>query len=99
MLLSEGDADDGDEQQDTENEMHQAGPQAAEDDPNEVQRDANAADGAIRVFHLRSEGPEAQQTDLKSLQRYGNADDRDGQGQASREITDGGLQASEEPPQ
>ena len=99
MLLGERNANDGDEQQYTEEKEHQAGPETAKDNPYQVQRDANAADGTICIFHLRPERPEAQQTDLESLQRHGNTDDRDGQGQASREITDGGLQAPEEPPQ
>lgn len=75
MLLGEGDADDGDEEQRTKEEVHQAGPQASEDDPNQIQRDADAADGAIRVFYLRTERPKTQQTYLKSLQRHGNTDD------------------------
>ena len=49
MLFGEGDADDGDEEQCSEKEVHQAGPQASEDDPKDV---CNVFNELQRIFNL-----------------------------------------------
>ena len=75
MLATEGDTNDGDAKQNAEEDMHQARPQSATNNPNDVQGNADAANGTFAVFHLGSEGPQTEQTQLEGLQCYGNTDD------------------------
>ena len=99
MLLGKGDADDGDEEQHAEEDVHEACPQPTEDNPKNVERKADAAHWALRFPHLRTKRPQTQQTYLEGLQRHGDADDGDCHGQASREIADGSFETPEDPPQ
>lgn len=99
MLTGKGNADDGDEQENAEKDVHQPGPQTTENNPKDVQRDADATRGRLRVLHLCTERPQTEQTDLEGLQGYGNADNRDGHCQTSGKITYGSFETTEEPPQ
>ena len=99
MLPGKGDADDGDEEQHAEEEVHEACPQPAEDNPKNVERKTDAARRALRLPHLCAKRPQTQQTYLEGLQRHRNADDGDGHSQTSCEIADGCFETAEEPPQ
>ena len=57
MLLGKRNTDDRDKEQDSEEDVHETRPQTAEDDPEDIQRDTNATDGAIRILHLSPERP------------------------------------------
>lgn len=59
MLLSEGDADDGDIKKDAEDDVAEPCPQTTEDEPKDVQGDADATRWAVRLLHRRTERPEA----------------------------------------
>ena len=63
--------------------------------PVDVERNANAAGGAISVSHLSAKRPQAQQSNLERLQRYRNSDNGDSHCQTSREITDGSFESTE----
>ena len=78
MLTGKRDADDGDEQEDAEKDVHQPGPQATENNPKDVQRNADATRGRFRILDLCTERPETEQADFEGLQSHGDADNRDG---------------------
>ena len=81
MLASEGDTNDGDAEQNAEEDVHQARPQSATNNPNDVQGNADAANGTFAVFHLRSEGPQTEQAQFEGLQGHWNTDDGNSHGQ------------------
>ena len=98
VLLSPRDPDDCDAEQQAAEEVAEAGPEAAEDQPQQVERDADAAVGRVGVRHCGTERPKAQQTDLERLQRPRDTDDGAGQRKAAREVADGGFEATENQP-
>ena len=57
MLLGKRNTDDGDKQQGSEENVHEACPQATEDDPEDVQRDTDATYRTIRILHLSPKRP------------------------------------------
>ena len=99
MLLTPGNTNDGDAQDYSEEHMTYPSPQAPEDEPQDVQRNAQTAGRKFILRHLGTERPQAQQADLEYLQRPGNAHNRHSQRQRAGEITDGCLQSTEDQPQ
>ena len=81
VLATEGDTDDGDAKQNAEEDVHQACPQSATNDPDDIQGDADAAYRTFAFFHLGAERPQAEQTQLECLQCHGNTDDGNCHGQ------------------
>ena len=81
MLATEGDTNDGDAKQNAEEDVHQACPQSATNNPNDVQGNADAASGTFAVFDLGSEGPQTEQTQFEGLQGHWNTDDGNCHGQ------------------
>ena len=81
MLASEGDTNDGDAKQNAEEDVHQARPQSTTNNPNDVQWNADAANGTFTIFHLRSEGPQTEQAEFEGLQCHWNTDDGNSHGQ------------------
>ena len=98
VLLAKGDANNDDVEQYAEDDMHQAGKEASADKPDDVERNADAARGARGASNFRAEGEEAEKANLEGLPCYGNADDGACHCQTACEITDGGFEASEDPP-
>ena len=98
MLLAERDANDDDVEQYAEYDMHQAGKETSADKPDDVERDADAACGARGASNFRTKGEEAEKANLEGLPCYGNADDGACHSQTACEVTDGGFEASEDPP-
>ena len=74
-------------------------PQSTEDNPNDIKGYCEAPESIVGVMHLSPERPQTKQSELESL--YSDRDANDGQchGKTPREITDGSLQSTEEPPQ
>ena len=99
LLTGKRDADDGDEQEDAEKDVHHPGPQATENNPKDVQRNADATRGRFRILDLCTERPETEQADFEGLQSHGDADNRDSHCQTAGEIANGGFETTEEPPQ
>lgn len=99
MLFGKWDADDSNKKQHPEENMHQKSKKTTENNPNNIERQANAPDWALRITHFRAERPKAEQPDLKRLQSHRNTDDRTRYSQTSRKITDSCFESTEEPPQ
>ena len=57
MLFSERNADDGDAEQQTEEDMTEPCPQTTEDNPEYVQRNADTTGGAACLLHLCTKRP------------------------------------------
>ena len=98
MLLAEGNADDDDVEQNTKDNVHQAGEESSADKPNDIEGDADAAWGRGCASNIRTEGEEAEETNLEGLQGDRYADDGNCHRQTACEVTDGGFEATEDPP-
>ena len=98
MLFAKRNADDRHAQQKTEDDVTDPCPQTTENEPEQIERNADATWRTIGLLDLGTERPQAEQADLKRLQRNRNADDGETHGNAAREITNGCFQAAEYPP-
>ena len=98
MLASEGDTNDGDAKQNAEENVHQACPQSATNNPNDVQGNADAANGTFTIFHLGSEGPQTEQAEFEGLQGHWPSDDGNRHGQRTSKVTNGSFESATDPP-
>lgn len=98
MLLAKGDADDDDVEQNTKDDVHQTGEESSADKPDDVEGNADAAWGRGCASNIRTEGEEAEETNLEGLQGNGYADDGNCHRQTACEVTDGGFETTEDPP-
>ena len=67
MLFGKGDSNNGNKEQHSEDEVHQTGPQSAEDDPQNVQRNTDTTGRALRILDFCTERPKTQQAYLEGL--------------------------------
>ena len=98
VLLAEGDANDDNVEQYAKDNVHQASEESSADKPDDVERDADATCGARGASNFRTKGEEAEKANLEGLQGDGNADDGACHCQTACKVTDGGFEASEDPP-
>ena len=98
MHLSEWDADDGDAEYEAVEDVGEPYPDAANEEPQHIHKDAQAAWLRWFPFHLRTEWPDGQHTQFQALQAEGDADDGYHQYQACDEILQSYMQASENDP-
>ncbi len=99
MLTTEGDADDGDAEYHAEDEVDEACPQSAEDEPEDVQRNADAAWRGVGLYDSGTEGPEAEESEFEGLKGNGDADDGAEECKAACEVADGSFESAEYPPE
>ena len=92
MHLSEGNADDGDVEDDTVEDVGEPYPDAAYDEPQHIHEHAQAARLRLLPLHFWAERPDGQYTQLHALQAEGNADDGYHQNQSGNEILQGNVQ-------
>ena len=93
--LSEWDANDGDAEYETVEDVCEPYPDAANEEPQHIHEDAQAAWLRWFPFHFRAERPDGQHTQFQALQAKGDADDGDHQYQSCDEILQGYMQTSE----
>ena len=98
MHLSEWDANDGDAEYETVEDVCEPYPDAANEEPQHIHEDAQAAWLRLPPFHFRAERPDGQHTQLQALQAERYADDGYHQYQSCDEILQGYVQASEYDP-
>ena len=98
MHLSEWDADDGDAEYEAVEDVGEPYPDAANEEPQHIHEDAQAAWLRWLPFHFRAERPDGQHTQFQALQAKGDADDGYHQYQSCDEILQGYVQASEYDP-
>ncbi len=98
MHVAEGDADDGDVEEEPEAEMGQTNPEAADEEPQHVHEEVQTACLLRLMLDMGAEGPEGEYAQLDGLQAEGDADDGDEQEQSAQKILDGNLYAAEEYP-
>lgn len=99
MLLAEGNADDGDAEEQAEENVHEPRPKAAENNPEDIEGKADAAGWLIGRSDVGTKGEEAEKPDLEGLQREGDADNGAGESEAAGEVADGGFESAEDPPE
>ena len=97
MLLSEGNADDGDAEQHTEEHVREPYPDASHEKPDDIH---HAAQTAMRHLpaHTRAKRPQRQQSQLDVLQAERNANDGNHQRYTRNHVFDGYLNATEHQP-
>ena len=98
MHLSPGDADDGDAEQQTVEDMGEADPDAAHDEPQYIHERAQAPRLRLFPFHLRAERPDGQHAQLHALQAERDTDDGYHQYQSCNEILNGSMQPAKDQP-
>ena len=98
MHLSEWDADDGDTEYETVEDVGEPYPDAANEEPQHIHEDAQTAWLRLPPFHFRAEWPDGQHTQFQTLQAEGDADDGYHQYQSCNEILQGYMQASKYDP-
>ena len=98
MHLSEWDADDGDTEYETVEDVGEPYPDAANEEPQHIHEDAQTAWLRLPPFHFRAEWPDGQHTQFQTLQAEGDADDGYHQYQSCDEILQGYVQAPEYDP-
>ena len=98
MHLSEWDANDGDAEYETIEDVGEPYPDAANEEPQHIHENAQAAWLRLPPFHFRTERPDGQHTQFQALQAEGDADDGYHQYQSCDEILQGYVQASEYDP-
>ena len=98
MLAGERDADDGDEEQCGEYEVDQCRIKTAEDQPDDVGDQREAAHPAIGGHDPFAEGPEDEAGQFEALQTEGDAYDGDAQYKPAEDIAEcGGESAKDQP--
>ena len=98
MLQSEGDAYDGDAEEQSYKGMAHSHLDAAKDDPQDVEAHRQAAHLALLVLDGATEGVERQARHLEQLQAYGDTYDGDAIHYSQHEICDREEKASEHYP-
>ena len=98
VLLAKRDANDDNVEQYAKDNVHQAGEESSADKPDDVERNADAACRARCASNFRTKGEEAEKANLEGLPCYGNADDGACHCQTACEVTDGGFEATKDPP-
>ena len=98
MHLSEWDANDGDAEYETVEDVGEPYPDAANEEPQHIHEDAQTAWLRWFPFHFRAGRPDGQHTQFQTLQAEGYADDGDHQYQSCDEILQGYAQVSEYDP-
>ena len=98
MHLSKRNANDGDAKYETIEDVGEPYPDAANEEPQHIHKDAQAAWLRWFPFHLRTEWPDGQHTQFQTLQAERDADDGYHQYQSCDEILQGYMQASEYDP-
>ena len=98
MHLSEWDADDGDTEYEAVEDVGEPYPDAANEEPQDIHKNAQTARLRWLPFHFRTKWPDGQHTQLQALQAEGYADDGYHQYQSGDEILQGYVQASEYDP-
>ena len=82
VLLAEGDADDGDVEQHSEEEVRQHDADASEEEPQHIHQGVEASRLAFRLLDLFPERPQSQRTQFEDLHPEGDADDGDAESYA-----------------
>ena len=98
MHLPEGDANDGDAENDAVEGMGEPNPNAANKEPKHIHEYAQATWLRGLPLHLRAERPDGQHTQLHALQTKRYSDDGNHQNQTSYEILQGNVQPAEDNP-
>lgn len=97
MLLAEGDADDGDVEEQSEEDMGEPDPHASHEEPDDVHQGVEASTGGL-LHDLRAKGPQGKHAQFQRLQSEGDADDGDHHRQTAYDILEGDLYAAEYEP-
>ena len=96
--LSERDADDGDAEYETVEDVGEPNPDSADEEPQHIHENAQAAWLRLSPFHFSTERPDGQHSELHALHAERYADDGYHQYQSCDEILQGYVQASEYDP-
>ena len=92
--LSERDADDGDAEYEAVEYVGEPYPDAADEEPQHIHENAQAAWLRLSPFHLSTERPDGQHSEFHALHAERDADDGDHQYKSGNEILQGYVQAS-----
>ena len=98
VLFGEGDAYDGDGEDDGRQEMGQGDPPAKKQQPDDVEEDAQGAVGVFAFDDFLAEGSERSNTDLDRLDAERNADNGHAEQEPAENIAHGGHQPAEDQP-
>ena len=98
MHLPKRDANDGNTEYETIEDVCEPYPDAANEEPQHIHEDAQAAWLRWLPFHFRAERTDGQHTQFQALQAERDADDGDHQYQFCDEVLQGNMQPSEYDP-
>ena len=89
MHLAEWDADDGDIENDTEEDVGEPNPNSADEEPDDVHQQIQATELLLFLSHRGTERPQGEDTEFETLQSEGNANNGNHQGKATDEVLNG----------
>ena len=98
VLQTEGDADDGDAEQGTDNDVGKGDFYPAAEDPDNVQHQVNAAGLAVAEDGGFAERAEREDADFHQLEAEGDADNGDAKQQSCNDIAHADEEAAEQEP-
>ena len=98
MHLPEGDANDGDAENEAVENMGEPNPDATHEEPQHIHEYAQTAWLRWFPLHLCTERPDGQHTKFHALQAEWNADDSYHQNKSGNEILQGNMQPTEDNP-
>ena len=98
MLHAEGDADDGDAEDQPEKEMGQKYPYSPDKKPDDIHEEGKTTATLREVYHLATERPEGQHSEFQGLYPERNSDDRDKQTYAGYKVFQCDEETAEQDP-
>lgn len=98
MLPAKGDAYNSKVKQYAEENMHYRRPQAAKEQPDDIEQGAQASRAAARTHHLPAKRRQHQSRYLETLDTKGNTNDGETKQQAADAINEGAYKSAEDEP-
>ena len=98
VLQSERNADDGDAEDESEEEVADGEPEAADDNPKQVHEQGQTSGARVFLTYLFAEGPQGQFGEFDELPSEGKTDDGDAEQCSCENVSKGQFDAAEDEP-
>jgi hypothetical protein len=98
MLAGEGDADDGEEEQETEDKVADGEPESTEDQPDDIQQKTQTTSGGRAAYGFTSKRPEYKAGEFEALKSEGYTNDGQAEGEATYHIKYGSIEPAKDQP-
>lgn len=88
MLAGKGNADDGNEQNQSEHDMYNGDPNAGEKKPENIKQQGDTTTAALCAHRHAAKRPQHKSRELETLQPEGDADNGQAQYQSAEQVTE-----------